>query len=568
MRFLLCLSLVACWLVASPASADERILEYRSDIEVWEDGQLLVTEVIRVRAEGQQIRRGIYRDFPTRYRDSMGNNVIVDFKPLKVSRNGNPEAWHTRELANGVRLYAGSSERLLEPGIQEYELVFTTNRQLGFFRDHDELYFNAVGNGWQFPIDKAAVTVSLPFSIPSSQLSTRLYLGRHGSTGDEAVTQVLGGNRVRFEAQRPLQPGEGMTIAVGWPKGLLPEPGTAQKIRWFLGDNAAALVLLIGLLLPLGWYAWAWKKVGRDPRKGIIIPRFEPPEGLSPAACRYVKDMSFDRDAFTAALISLAVKRQLMIEEDDKSFALKRITDAPVAKLTPGEKAVLAALLPGRSSTIELDNENHAAFLKARQGLKKALKAEYLGRFFNLNGMYLAPPLMMTGAAVIAAIFLGGGPVIWVGFIVLSLLVHGLFAFLMRAPTPAGRVVMDEIEGFRMYLDTAEQDRLERMRSPAMTPEVFEAFLPYAFALGVENSWCQRFAREMPEDTRRAGAYHPAWYSGHFHGTHALAHLGDSLSSSLSSAIASASTPPGSSSGSGGGGFSGGGGGGGGGGGW
>ena len=566
--FLLSLALVACWLVISPLSADERILEYRSNIEVLEDGQLLVTEQIRVRAEGQQIRRGIYRDFPTRYRDSMGNNVTVDFNPLKVSRNSETEAWHTRDLANGVRLYAGSSERLLKPGVHVYELVFTTNRQLGFFRDHDELYFNAVGHGWQFPIDHAVVTVSLPFSVPFSQLSARLYLGRYGSTGDGAVTEILDENRVRFETQRPLQPGEGMTVAVGWPKGLMAEPGAAQKLRWFLSDNAAALVLMIGLLLPLGWYAWAWTKVGRDPRKGVIIPRFKPPEGLSPAACRYVKDMSFDRDAFTAALISLAVKRQLVIEEEDKDFALKRVPDAPVVQLTPGEEAVLKALLPGRSSAIEMDNENHAAFLKARKGLKKALKAEYLGRFFNLNGVYLAPPLAMTAAAVITAIFLSGGPVVWVGFIVLSLLIHGLFAFLMRAPTPAGRVVMDEIEGFRMYLDTAEQDRLERMRSPAMTPEVFEAFLPYAFALGVENSWCSRFARELPEETRREGAYHPAWYSGNFHGTHALAHLGDSFGSSFSSAISSASTPPGSSSGSGGGGFSGGGGGGGGGGGW
>jgi len=119
-----------------------------------------------------------------------------------------------------------------------------------------------------------------------------------------------------------------------------------------------------------------------------------------------------------------------------------------------------------------------------------------------------------------------------------------------------------------MYLDTAEQDRLDRMRSPALTPEVFETFLPYAYALGVENNWCARFAREMPEEARRQAAYQPSWYSGQRHGMNALHHLGNRFGGSLSSAIASASSPPGSSSGSGGGGFSGGGGGGGGGGGW
>jgi uncharacterized membrane protein YgcG len=341
-----------------------------------------------------------------------------------------------------------------------------------------------------------------------------------------------------------------------------------QKTRWFLGDNAAALVLLLGLLAPLLWYVWAWDKIGRDPGKGVIIPRFEPPEGLSPAACRYVKDMSFDRTAFTAAVISLAVKGQLLIREEDDAFSLQRVTDAPEAKLTPGEKAVLQTLLPGRSSMIELDNENHQVFLKARKGLKKALKTEYLGRLFHLNERYLVPPILMTVAAVVIAVFFTGGWAVWISYAVLSLGLHGLFAFLMRAPTPAGRSVMDEIEGFKMYLDTAEQDRLDRMRSPVLTPEVFETFLPYAYALGVENNWCQRFARELPEEVRRQSGYHPGWYSGRFHGISALNHLGDDFSSSFSSAISSASTPPGSSSGSGGGGFSGGGGGGGGGGGW
>ncbi|NND57360.1 MAG: DUF2207 domain-containing protein [Xanthomonadales bacterium] len=567
-RFLQCLGLAALWLSPVSAPADERILEYRSDIEVQASGQILVTERIRVQAEGDQIRRGIFRDFPTRYRDRAGNTVNVEFTPLQVSRNGSPEPWHTRKMSNGVRIYVGSSERMLSHGIHDYELVFATNRQLGFFDDRDELYFNAVGQGWAFPIDKAVATVRLPFSVPSGQFSLSVYSGRFGSTEDNAVAEVLRGNQVRFETTRPLQPKEGLTLAVGWPKGLIAEPGPGQKIRWFFADNAAALVLLLGLLLPAGWYFWAWKKVGRDPRKGIIIPRFEPPQNLSPAACRYVNDMSFNRHAFTAAIISLAVKGQLIIEEDDKDFTLKRVSVARQSHLSSGEKAVLKFLLPGPSSQIEMDNENHASFTKARKGLKKALKTEYLGRLFNLNGKYFALPVLMTAAAVIAAIFFTGGPAVWVVFVVLSLLLHGLFGFLMRAPTPAGRRVMDEIEGFKRYLETAEQDRLERMRSPALTPEVFEAFLPYAYALGVENSWCKRFARELPEDARQQAGYHPGWYRGNFHGIHALNHLGDNFSSTFASAISSASTPPGSSSGSGGGGFSGGGGGGGGGGGW
>ena len=560
--------LTCALLLPLQAWADERILEYRSDIHVHASGELTVTETIRVNAEGNNIRRGIYRDFPTRYRDRFSNFVTVGFKPISVERNGVTEGWHTENRSNGVRVYMGRANRMVEPGVHEYTLVFNTNRQLGFFDDFDELYFNAIGFGWMFPIDRGVVTVRLPFDVAVGDLATHAYMGRVGARGGDVFTDILDGRTVRFVTGRALAPQEGLTIAVAWPKGLITEPGIGQKIQWFLSDNAAALILLLGLLAPLAWYLWAWNKVGRDPRKGVIIPRFAPPEGLSPAACRYVKDMSFDRNSFTAAIISLAVKGQLVIAEDDDEYVLRRTSAPAKAGLTPGEQAVVEELLPRPGDRIELDNENHREFQAARRALKKELKKEYQGRLFNLNLQYILVPVLMSVAAAIIAAFLDGGPPVWIGFALLTVGLHALSIFLMRAPTRPGRLVMDEIEGFRTYLDTAEQDRLDRMQSPELTPEVFEGFLPYAYALGVENNWCQRFAREMPEEVRRQSGYHPGWYSGRLHGTQALHHLGDNFSSSFSSSISAASTAPGSSSGSGGGGSAGGGGGGGGGGGW
>jgi uncharacterized membrane protein YgcG len=556
-------------LLSAVAGADERILDYRSDILVHEDGWLTVTETVRVRAEGQQMRRGIYRDFPTRYRDRLGNHVKVEFQPLSVLRNGAGEAWHSEDRANGVRIYAGSAERLLQPGIHEYALTYRTNRQLGYFDGHDELYFNAIGTGWEFPIDHAVVTVTLPFDIPPGQVEVGSYTGGYGAKGAYAKGAIIDGRRVRFETTRALSPREGLTIVVSWPKGLIEEPAPWQKIQWFMNDNGAALVLLSGLLIVFFWYYQAWNRVGRDPEKGVIIPRYRPPKGLSPAACRYVLSMSMKREAFAAAIVSLAVKGVLEIEEEDKKeFTLRRRPGEPLTPLSPGEKAVRDELLPGEHSVVVMENENHEVFQSAREKLGKALKQEYRGRLFNLNGLYLLGPILASVAAAILAAFFDGGPAVWITYALLTVAMHIVFALLMRAPTPAGRMVMDEIEGFKMYLGTAEADRLERMRSPRMTPEVFESFLPYAYALGVENDWCNRFMREMPRELRDGDGYHPAWYHGQMHGVGALHHLGSNFSSSFSSAIASASSPPGSSSGSGGGGFSGGGGGGGGGGGW
>lgn len=568
LKSVVCLAAVilfACFIPA--AHAAERILTYHSEIQVTQSGEIVVDETIRVQAEGQQIRRGIYRDFPTDYKDPMGNHYRVDFTVVSVARDGNDEPWHTERLSNGVRLYIGDADHLLATGLHDYRIRYTTNRQLGFFKDHDELWWNVTGNGWAFLIEHASANISLPFRIAAEDYRLDAFVGRFGSTERNASSFVVDGQTLAFATNRLLMPEEGLSVVVAWPKGLITEPGLQRKLLWFLRDNGAAIVLLLGLLAQLGWYLRSWNKVGRDPEKGVIIPLFAPPQGLSPAAVRYVKDMSFGQHSFTAAVISLAVKGYIRIEEEDKEFTLfKENVAADEPKLTAGETAVLNTLLPGGRRSIKMEQENHSDFSQAQSLLGAALKKEYQGQLFHLNSGYLLPPALMAVVTGLIALAFQGSPLVWISYIVLSLVMLGLFAWLLRAPTLAGRKIMDQIEGFRMYLDTAEQDRLDRMQSPRLTPEVFEAFLPYAFALGVQNHWCERFQRELPEELQQD--YKSSWYSGQFHGMHALNHLGSDFGSSMSTAISSASTAPGSSSGSGGGGSSGGGGGGGGGGGW
>jgi len=137
----------------------------------------------------------------------------------------------------------------------------------------------------------------------------------------------------------------------------------------------------------------------------------------------------------------------------------------------------------------------------------------------------------------------------------------------ISAPTVAGRAVLDRIAGFKQYLSITEGERLDRMTVPTDTPQIFERYLPYAIALGVENRWAERFAGILAA-AQAQGQQGFAWYAGTQHPWSDPTGFADSMGSSLASAISSASTAPGSSSGSGGGGSSGGGGGGGGGGGW
>ena len=564
----ICLLLVSVGFAgAGTVLADERILDYQSDVLIHADGDLVVTETIQVRAEGKNIRRGIFRDFPTSYKDRQGNHYKVKLNVLDVKRNGAPEPFHTEKRSNGVRIYIGSKNRVVGNGVHEYRLRYQTTRQLGFFKDFDELYWNVTGNGWMFPIDHAGASITLPELVENRDLRTSFYTGSQGTQGKDAQSDIVNEHTVVFESTRGLQPYEGLTVSVGWPKGIVKEPTYSERIIWFLQDNRSALVLLIGLLAALGWYLWAWNRYGRDPQKNVIIPRFRPPMGLTPAGCSYILDMSFGKQSFAAAVVSLGVKSYLEIEEQDDEFTLRKTAVRGKDNISKGENAVLQSLFED-DSEIKLDQKNYKVFAKARNELKKALKSEHLGRVFILNSIYAVPGILLTIVAALIAAVLKAGPFVWITYAILSIAMHVIFLFLLRAPTPAGRKIMDEIEGFKMYLDTAEQDRLERMQSPRLTPEVFETFLPFAFALGVENNWCDRFARELPEELAKRDGYQPTWYTGSQNRLGALSHLGSDFNNSFSSAISSASSPPGSSSGSGGGGSSGGGGGGGGGGGW
>lgn len=143
---------------SAPARAQERILSFDSMIRVNVDASLTVTETIAVEALGQEIKRGIYRDFPTVYPQPDGSRPESGFEVVEVLRNGEPEPWFTEGNLDGVRVYFGQEDVFLEPGRHVYRLTYRTTRQLRFFADHDELYWNVNGNGWRFSADKVSAT--------------------------------------------------------------------------------------------------------------------------------------------------------------------------------------------------------------------------------------------------------------------------------------------------------------------------------------------------------------------------------------------------------------------------
>jgi len=555
-----------------PLPAQERILVYDSQVEIRADGGLDVSERITVRAEGDRIRRGIYRDFPTRYRDRHGNRVVVGFEMLEVLRDGKPEPWFTEGMSNGVRINTGNDDFLPVPAEYSYTMRYRTTRQLGFFDGHDELYWNAIGTGWDFPIERGEVLARLPQPVAVGQMEAEAYTGPQGAQGGDYTADLPAPGTARWRLTRPLAPGEGFTVVLSFPKGIVAEPSQGERLRWLLADNRGVLVALVALVVLLGFCARRWHRVGRDPPAGTIIARYEPPEGHSPAGLRFMRRMGHDSRGFSADLLALAVDGRLRIHRDKRllkdTWRLERLP-AQSETADEAQRGMLARLFAG-GPELELDNSKASTMQAAQQAHARALAARYRPAMFQRNAGSIGVAVLIAIAGTVLAFLASGGagiPAI-LAIAVLMLVVVVVFGSLVKAPTPAGRRLLDEIEGLRMYLGVAEREELARMPGPQAPPALdaarYERLLPYAVALDLEQAWTRKFTAAVGAAAAAAATANIGWYHGRDVGD--IGRLASSLGDGLSSRVASASTPPGSSSGGGGGGSSGGGGGGGGGG--
>jgi uncharacterized membrane protein YgcG len=573
-------ALLALVVVLTGASAvwaqpGERILDYDIEIDVRADGSLDVAEHITVRAEQSQIRRGIYRDFPTRYRDRYGNNVVVDLDVVGVERDGAREEWFIERLANGVRINTGGDDFLPRfPATYRYTLHYRTTRQLGFFDTHDELYWNAIGTGWIFPIDAAEIEVRLPEPVPIEQLAAEGHTGPQGARGQAYTATIVAPGVARWTLTERLEPREGLTIVLSFPKGIVSEPTATERAIWLLEDNRGVLVALAGFALLLFYSGRRWDRVGRDPRAGVVIARYEPPEDRSPAELRYLNRRRYDARCFTSDLLTSAVHGDVRIERERRflfgdRWRLQRVAEGDAATSLPTVRALIARVFLNDDS-VELEKKNASRLAHARQTHAKALHTRLHGSHFQRN----VPSIVVAAAIAGVSGFLGfavsdGGGVPAIVFVcVLMGLVVLAFVYLVEAPTPVGRKLMDETAGLKLYLSVAERDELAAIEGPGHPPPLdaqrYETLLPYAVALDVEEAWTRKFTAAVGEAAAAAATAGITWYHGG--AINNLGSLASAVGSGLSSSIASASTPPGSSSGRGGGGSSGGGGGGGGGG--
>lgn len=544
-----------------------------------------VTERITADFTTPNTNHGIYRYLPTNYKDQpMGLKIISvsdaygnSYKVEKSKQNGN------------LVLRIGDPKKYVE-GSNQYIIHYQYKNPITFYDDHQELYLNINGTGWNQPFLKVSGHVYLPSALADSLDDQQLcYTGVYGSTEQDCVitrtNQSGAGGTVVTTSANNLSYGENLSLILSFKPGTFKRDVAgvlAMQQRAYFSIAVLFGIPLVCLIVGLIY----WQKQGRDGKgRGTIIPEYVPPKNLTVMKCNVILKHQLQTNGISAQLIDLAIRGYLIIiSKDVKSFWGVKTDYSVQLKKLPTDLSVderkVIELFFGTAPKIDqleaLADLKNSASQKGQALIKKVTKEAYSAGYLRHNPdtlwrkKYLPTILLFTfgvGCIILGVnvneIFIFPG----VGLLLGSLLLLP-FSTRIQALSDSGVLIREQLDGLRMYMNLAEADRITYLQSPqgvkqygdptlpANQVKLFEKLLPYAMLFGIENEWAAQFEKVYQE----AGWYHGATPPIYFIQTNLSA-----FSLAAGTAVAPASS---SSSGFSGGGFSGGGGGGGGGGGW
>jgi uncharacterized membrane protein len=552
-----------------------RIENFHSETIVMPDGTIDVTETIQAHFIGGPWH-GLYRTIPVEYVTPQGLNytLFLDVKRVADSSGRALKYESSRERHyRKLKIYIPDADN----STQNISIEYSVSDALRFFEDHDELYWNVTGDEWDIPIQSASARIILPEG--TTNIRANVFTGAYRSRAQNADMDIAG-NGVEVRTREALRLHEGLTVAVAFDKGFVHEPTAAGRLALIFRSNWPLGIPLVAFVVM--FYLW-WTH-GRDPRLRPIAAQYEPPNQLTPGEVGTLVDDSADMRDITASIVDLAVRGYITIEEHQKDRMLGLMHDKDYnfivqkdrsewTKLKPHEQTLLEGLFTtgtvGESvSMSSLENHFYTNLPTIKSNIFDSLMADgyYRTRPDSVRSAYIAAGfigglLLLFGGVKIASTQ-GMSPL---AFIIAGILTGAIvcaFGWFMPAHTEQGARALEGVLGFEDFLVHVESERFNRM---IKTPEMFEKFLPFAMALGVEKNWSRAFQGILtqPPQWYRGSSYGPNFYPMMF--TNDLS----SMSSQASSAMASAPRSSGGSGfsdggggGSSGGGFGGGGGGG------
>lgn len=494
---------ILCFSFSGVAQAEE-IRNFHSEIFINRDGTIDVREDIEYDFQYAE-RHGIYRDIPYNYdfgykRYSIRLDVtdVTDF-------NGTPYKYEASSGGGYIHIRIGDPDSTVT-GVHGYRIEYRVRGAIAFFEDHDELYWNVTGDEWRVPIMRADADVF--FEVETKEgVDAECYTGGRGSKAQDCNHKISAGS-VSFLAKNPLWAGQGLTVVIGMPKGLIEEPSATTKAIWFLSDN-----WYFGLpFLTFFVVAYIWSSRGRDPEgRGVITVRYEPPRNLTPAEAGTLVDERADILDITSTIIDLAVRGYLRIEEiestkfyffTDRDYRLVRTKEPAPGELKPHEEKIFSGIFKGKEKVLVSDLRDK--FYTELPSIKKSLYGELTGKkYFPADPEKVKGIYKWIGIIILILSF-----VLFSNFLLkLSIALSGLIILVssryMPRKTKEGTLLNEELLGFREFIDRAEKDRIEALAKN--DPTLFDRILPFALVFGLEDKWADAF-RDMYREP-------PSWYS-------------------------------------------------------
>ncbi len=514
-------------LLAPIAQAQEKRLyweNYDVDITVLPSGDFRVVEKQELVFTSGTFTFGV-RHIPTQYVEGIFDVQVSEAGGM-VYRQSNSDAPFTfSTYQSGDEFNIRYNFPPTSDSSRTMVLEYTVRGGLLYYPAGDQLVWRAVPANPTVPIQHASVTVHLPEGATVTN---------YDATGPRGTASLIdGGNGVRFETTEPMRGGPDFAVRVQWPSGYVAgQPSAWQqemdfKDKWTPVINLATLGLAIFLLVlgPLGLYL-LWYQKGRD--APVKLPAewiAEPPSDLPPGMVGTLIDEQADMKDIIATLVDLARRGVLAIEEEkspglfgigEKRDFIYHLEDAGLP-MRAYERTLVKKLFGDdktkRLSDLKEKFYTHVDTLK--KGLYEATVKEGLfesdpEHVRTRYGALAILGLIVSAILGCAALALLGSLTPFAICIPVAIAVSAVglvvLARYMPRKSPKGAEEAAKWLAFKRYMQN-----IEKYTQVAEAKEIFDKYLPYAIAFGLEDSWIQTFARV---NTPPPPWYYPGPYTG------------------------------------------------------
>ena len=522
----------------------ERITNYEVTVQMNKNGTLTVNEVIDYEFDGAA-KHGIYRDIPLR---SKKNGVDIYKSYIKINsikRNGISEEYSTKLFDEGIRYKVGSANKFVEKGVNKYEFNYVIYNAIFEKNGIYQVYFNAIGQFWQVPIEKATVNIKFGNGKPVLKNEIRkldIFTGEYGQSGKDYITNLNNGT-VEIKTNKVLEAYNGLSFRLNLKTDNI-SPTFWDKLQtlYYAHPLIAVGPIIIILLAIYGFVTWYI--FGRDVDKKAIVPEFNIPKDISAMYAAYINGEREPKEILTIGVLSLLSKGY--VEADDKEGNGRNVkytlsnSRRSKPELAEEEKIVFNAL----SGTGYIFKKERSLY-NASNKILKSFEKEYKKKVYRDNSIFniafivgiiivfMVSATASGGTAGVSDSSLGVVSLIMIAsffgiilnmifsiikniygnnstflkiikwmvilfisviygvlnFIVIGIIMamYTVYSKIIGRYTADGMRKKEYLDGMKMYIKTAEANQIMKFNDVDELVAYFKVILPYAVALGVKN---------------------------------------------------------------------------------